>query len=143
MAFTTISCGGSLEEKFSINDIDVVKMNGLSSVIIAIEVDNSSRHAIEVMELDMVVKLKGKTLVKATLSDEVRFEKRAVSRVETKWKLSSISLLSGVGAALNFIKPSANRENYTIDYTIKGRTGVLTRSLHREGVPVNSLIKMN
>ncbi|MFR9649153.1 MAG: LEA type 2 family protein [Rikenellaceae bacterium] len=137
---TAVSCGGSLDEKVNIHNAQVVRLTGLNSAIIDIEVENSSRLNIDVDEIELIVKAANKPLIKAKLSEPLQIEKGSHQTISTKWSISSQSLLGGLSAVMNMQNPSSI-ENYTIDYDVKGRAGRFSRSLQGKDLPIKSLIK--
>lgn len=140
IAIAASSCGKSIDRGFEVTSIEVVGMSGFTTLNIDIGVDNSSRFNIDVESAEIVLKRGSVVVVKGRLREGLTFKKLSHESYPTAWSLSSPSLLGGIGAVLNVLKPEKG-DGYTIDYTIKGRAGIYSRTIEAKGVSLNDLIK--
>ncbi len=140
IAIAASSCGKSIDRGFEVTSLEVVGMSGFTTLNIDIGIDNSSRFNIDVESADITLKQDSRVLLKGRLREGVTFKKDTHEKYNTAWSISSPSLLGGIGAVLNILKPEKGGD-YTIDYTIKGRAGIYSRTIEANGVPLNDLIK--
>lgn len=140
IAIAASSCGKSIDRGFEVTSLEVVGMSGFTTLNIDIGIDNSSRFNIDVESADITLKQGSRVLLKGRLREGVTFKKDTHEKYNTAWSLSTHSLFAGIGAVLNGLTANQSKD-YTIDYTIKGRAGIYSRTIEAKGVPLRDLIK--
>ncbi len=137
-AFVLIFVSCNPAKKFVVVDFDAPRMQGLTGLKGEVVVDSDSRRDLTVERAEIKVRLRGRQVASARLSDPVRVPAREVSKVGFRLELESVSL-----SALGMLGDRAGKspDQITLDIDARVRHGGSRKKIKLRDVPLSDIIR--